>query len=100
VNFLDTKTILVGDVLVSFICAAMMGSLWLAHRRQSPAFAFWFAVYILHCATVLFVALRGRISFLIKIIFGVPLLLDGVHFLLAGCERYMGKRKNVIFLFG
>jgi PAS domain S-box-containing protein len=91
VNFLDTKTVLVGDVLVSFICAAMLGSLWLAHRRQSSAFAFWFAAYILHCVAVLFISLRGAIPFSISVIFGVPLFLGGIVLLLTGCERYVGK---------
>jgi PAS domain S-box-containing protein len=90
-NFLDTKTVPVSDLLSGVVCGVVIVSIWLRYRRRSPAFAFWLAAYGLHVVSVLVVALRVKMPELVSVLSGVPLFLGATLLLLLGLEYYVGR---------
>jgi len=52
VNLLEIRTILIGVAVSYVICALVIGSVWLQHRRRSPRLGLW-------TVSVLLLALRG-----------------------------------------
>lgn len=90
-NLLNAGTVPVSDLLSGFICGVVLVSVWIRYRRRSPAFSFWLAAYCLHAASVVLVAVRGRVPEVVSLLSGVPLFLGGTLLLLLGLEYYVGR---------
>ena len=58
-NLLDIRTILIGFVISDAICAVVIGSVWLQHRRSSPGLGLWTAGFALQTVSILLIALGG-----------------------------------------
>ncbi len=88
---LDMRTVLVGYVVSSLICAFVVFSLWLQNRRRTPEIGFWLADFAMQFAGLLLVALRGVVPDFLSMVVANFLVVAGTLLLLIGLERYLGK---------
>lgn len=91
-NVLDIRTILIGFVVSDFICATVIGSLWLQQRGNFPGLFLWVVNFILQTVSLLLIALRGVVPDFLSIIGGNTMNIAGAILLLIGLERYLGRK--------
>lgn len=90
-SFLDLKTILLINVLLSFISTLIFISLWLNARRVFKGISLWFIGMGLQAAGSLLIVLRGNISDLFSIVMANVLILSGILIFYIGFRKFMGR---------
>ncbi len=90
-NFLDMRTIVVGQAIGGVICTLVVGLLWLHNRRRYAGLSLWFAGYALQLAGVLLLLTRGLLPNLISMVVANMLNMGGMVFLYAGFARFTGR---------
>jgi len=95
-DLLDIKTLLLSQTFTDVVCAVVMAFLWYRSRKRYAGLSLWLADYVLQCAAVFLVILRGRIPGPWSIAPVVPLALAGSWAMLAGLERFVGRRSSQV----
>jgi diguanylate cyclase (GGDEF)-like protein len=91
-SFLDMKTVLVGYVIVSVLCLAVVMPLWRSNHKRRPEVDFWLADYVLQFLALLLLALRGAIPDLLSIVVANAFVVGGTVVLHIGLQRYLDRR--------
>jgi PAS domain S-box-containing protein len=96
-NLLDMRTIMIGYIFSSAICAGVMFSLWNQNRQHLPELKFWLADFILQFTALVLMTLRGNIPDFFSMVVSNTLVIGGTLLLFIGLERYTQKSSRQWF---
>jgi diguanylate cyclase (GGDEF)-like protein len=91
-NPLDMRTVIVSNVISSFICMVVVAALWYQNRRRYAGLGFWLANFLLQWGAVLLIALRGEVRDLASMTLSNAMIVGGTLLLYIGLERFLLKR--------
>ncbi len=93
---IDIRTIMISYIITNLVCASLMVSLWLQNRKHVAGIGFWLGHYVVACATVLLLVLRGILPNFISIVFANTLGIYGLVLLYIGVRRFVGQASSQI----
>ena len=77
-NILDMKTLLMGNVVCTFICVVVLAILWRSNHRRFPATEYWLRNMVLQFSGLLLIVLRGTIPDFLSIMLSGLMIITGV----------------------
>lgn len=95
-NILDLRTVLIGYVLSSTICAAVMVSLFFQNRSRSVGIGLWAFGFIFQSLGNALIAMRGSIPDFVSIVIGNVLSISMVFAIYIGLERFFQRTTSQI----
>jgi PAS domain S-box-containing protein len=91
VGGLDVRTVFTGYMISSALCAAVITSLWIQHRRHSRGLGLWVLHFWMQFVALALIILRGAIPDLVSMVVANTLVVAAMIFLLMGLERYLDR---------
>ena len=98
INILDMKTLLLGNVVCSFICVVVLAILWQTGRDRFPAIEYWLRNMAMQFAGLSLIVLRGTIPDFFSIIVAAFLIMAGMMQLYAGFELFLERKRSPQYL--
>ena len=94
-NILDMKTLLMGNVVCTFICVVVLAILWRSNHRRFPATEYWLRNMVLQFSGLLLIVLRGTIPDFLSIMLSGLMIITGVMQLCIGFESFLGRKPSL-----
>ncbi|HBB65700.1 MAG TPA: hypothetical protein DCZ93_00060 [Elusimicrobia bacterium] len=88
---LDIYTLLMGQLLVSAVCALTVFLLWKNNRDRYDGLGLWFWSYVTQAVYMALLLLRGHVPDFVSIVLANTIGVGGILFLCAGLRRFFGR---------
>jgi PAS domain S-box-containing protein len=89
---LDMKTVMLGNVIINFVCLIVMLILWGQNRNKYPGLFYWVIDWALQAGGALLIALRGTIPNWASMVLSNSMIVGGNLILFFGLCRFAGKK--------
>lgn len=91
-HFLEMRTVVFSQLLVTFICAIILTLLWLSNRRRFNGAGFWVVDSFFQAFGLLLLLLRGLVPDAFSVMLPNTLIITGVLLGYIGVSRFLGRR--------
>ena len=88
----DIKTIMLFNILVNLIATGALMIVWKQNHKLYKGITFWLVDMFFQAIGSFLIILRGQVPDFISIVLANAFILSGMIFLLAGMERFVGKK--------